>query len=122
MLKDVRSFLGVFPPVMSPRSVTQSGTVITEKGSHWQAVHFVPKSSSAYFLDSYGIVPLVPDIAAFIRRNCIVLDYNRRQLNGLTTNFCGKYCCLFAVYVDRGFTAKQFVGQFDGASSAAADR
>jgi len=23
---------------------------------------------------------------------------------------CGKYCCLFAMYMDRGYTGKQFVG------------
>jgi len=63
-LKDVRSFLGVFPSNMLLRSVTQCYMVIinadphTEKGSHWIAVHFLPKSSSAYFFDSYGIVPL----------------------------------------------------------------
>jgi len=82
------------------------------------SLHFLPISSSAYFFDSYGIVPLVPDIAAFIRRNCTVWDYNRRQLQGLTSNICGKYCCLFALYMDRRFTAKQFVEQFDCASSA----
>ena len=123
-LKDVRSFLGVFPSDMLPRSVTQTGTVIintdphTEKGSHWLAVHFFPKSSSAYYFDSYGILPLVPDIEAFIRRNCTVWDYNKRQLQGLTSNICGKYCCLFALYMDRGFTARQFVGQLEGAASA----
>ena len=99
-----------------PRSVTQTATVIfnddphTEKGSHWLAIHFLPKSSNAYFFDSYGIVPLVPDLTAFIRRNCTVWDCNRRQMQGLTSNVCGKYCCLFAVYTDKGFTPKQFVG------------
>jgi len=29
---------------------------------------FFPKSSTAYYFDSYGILPLVPDIEAFIRR------------------------------------------------------
>jgi len=83
-LKDVRSFLGVFPTDMLHCSVTQSGTGIinadthTEKGSHWLAVHFLPKYSNPYFFDSCGIVPLVPDIAAFIRRNYTVWDYNRR--------------------------------------------
>jgi len=116
--------LGVFPSDMLPRSVTQSGKVIinadphTEKCSHWLAVHFLTKSSSAYFFDSYGIVPVVPDIAAFIRRNCTVWDYNRRHVQGLTSNICGKYCCLFALYMDWGFAAKQFFGRFDGASSA----
>ena len=48
-LMDVRSFLGVFPSDMLPRSVTQTGTVIinidphTEKGSHCLAVHFFSK-------------------------------------------------------------------------------
>jgi len=88
--------LGVFRPDMLPPTVTQSGTVIinadphTEKGSHWLAVHFLPKLLKAYFFASYGIVPLVPDIAAFIRRNFTVRDYNRRQLQSLTSNICGK--------------------------------
>jgi len=107
-IKDVRSFLGVFPSDMLPPSVTQSGTVIiksdphTEKGSHWLAVHYLPKSSSAFFFDSYGIEQLFLDIAAFIRRNSTVSDYDGRQLKGLTSNIYGKYCCLFALYMDRG--------------------
>jgi len=107
---------------MFPRSVTQSGTVIinvdphTKKVSDWPAIHFLPKFSTAYFFGSYVIVPLFPDIASFIQRNCTVWDYNMRQLQCLTNNVCAKYCCPFALYMDRGFTAKQFFGQFDGAS------
>jgi len=58
-LRNVRSFLGVFPSDLLPQSVSQSGTVIinadphTEKGSHLLAVHFRPKSFSAYFFESY---------------------------------------------------------------------
>jgi len=64
--------LGSLLPDMLPRSVTQSGTFIinavhhTENLSHLLAVQFLPKSSRAYFFDSYGIAPLVHDIAAFI--------------------------------------------------------
>jgi len=56
-LKYVISFLRIFPSDMLPRSVTQTGTVIinadphTEKVSQWVAVHFYPKSSSAYYFD-----------------------------------------------------------------------
>jgi hypothetical protein len=28
------------------------------------------------------------------------------------TTVCGKYCCSFALYMDRGYTGKQFVGLF----------
>ena len=85
-LNKVNSFLGVFHSDPLPHSVRQSCTVIinadphTGKGSHWLPVHFRPKSSSSYYFDSYGIVPLVPDIEAFIRRNFTVADYNKRQL------------------------------------------
>jgi len=108
---------------MLPFSITKSGTVIInadrqkEKVSHWLAVNFLPKSSSAYFFGSYGIIPLVHDIAAFMIRNCYVWDYNWRQLQGLKCNVCGKYCCLFAPYIDQGLTVKQFVGIFEGASA-----
>jgi len=115
-LKDVKSFLGVYPSDMLPRSVTRLGTVIinakphTEKSSHWLAVQLRPKSSNAYYLDSYGIVPLVHAIQAFIQRNYITWDHYRHQLQSLTSNNCGKYCCLFVLYMDRGFIPKQFVG------------
>jgi len=122
-LKEVKSFLGVYPSDMLPRSVTRLGTDIinadphTEKCSHWLAVHLRPKFSSVYYFDSYGIVPLVPAIQAFITRNCITWDHNRHQLQNLTINNFGKYCCLFVLYMERGFTTRNFVGLFDGAQA-----
>jgi len=102
-----------------PQSLSQSGTVIinadrhTENGSHWLAVHFRTKTLGAYYFDSYGFLPLVIDIQAFIRRNSTVSNYNKRKLQGLTSNVCGKYCCLFALYTDQGYTPQQFDGRFD---------
>jgi len=122
-LRDVKSFLGVFPSDTLSRSVTHSDMFImnanphTDKRSHRLAVHFLPKSSSALFFDPYRTVKLVPDITAFIQRNFTVWDYNRTQMQGLTHNVWGIYCCLFALYINNRFTAKQFVGQFDRASA-----
>jgi len=45
-------------------------------------------------------------------------DYKRRQLQGLTSDVCGKYCWLFALYMDRGYTAQQFVALFAGRGNA----
>jgi len=73
----------------------------TEEGSHWLAVQFRPKYSSEYYFDSYGIVLFVPDILAFIKRDCTTWDRNKRQLQSPTSEVCGKYCCLFALYMDR---------------------
>jgi hypothetical protein len=75
-LRDVGSFLDVFPSDLLPQSITRTCTLIvsadphTERGSHWLPIRFLPKSASAYYLDSYGLAPLVPFILAFIRRNC----------------------------------------------------
>ena len=115
-LRDVTSFLDVFPSDLLPQSNARTyNTVIvnadprTEIGSYWLAVHFRPKSSNAYYFDSNGILPLVPNIQAFIKRNCTTWDYNRRQLQGLTSDVCGKYCCLFALYIDRGYTQEKYI-------------
>lgn len=91
-MRDVKSILGEFPSYMLPRYVTHTGKVIintdrhTEKVSHWLAIHSLPKSQCNYFFDSYGILPLVPDIIAFIERNCTVWNYDGRHLQGLTSN------------------------------------
>jgi hypothetical protein len=118
-LRDVGSFLGVYPPDLLPQqSIARSGTLIvntdphTESGSHWLAIHFQSRSFTAYYFDSYGVPPLIPSIQASIRRNYTVWDYNSVQLQGPTTTVCGKYCCLFALYMDRGYTPQQFTGSF----------
>ena len=109
-LRNVKSFLDVYASDLLPRSITKSCTVIvnavphTKGGSHWLAVHFRPKFSYAYYFDSYVIVPFVPDILAFVTRNFTFWHRNKRQLQSLTSDVCGKYCCLFALYMDRGYT------------------
>jgi len=75
-LRDVSSFLDVLPSDFLPQSITRTSTDIvnadphTEGSSNWLAVLFRNKSSSAYYFDSYGIVPLEPSIQAFIKRSC----------------------------------------------------
>jgi hypothetical protein len=117
-LRNVRSFLGVYPSDLLPYSIKQTGTVIintdphTQKGSHWLGVHIEPRSSHAYYFDSYGIPPFIPTIQSLLRRNCTVWDYNTVQLQGFTSTVCGHYCCLFALYMERSITPKQFFGLF----------
>jgi len=53
-----------------------------------------------------------------MKRNRKTWDYNRRQLQGLTSDVCGKYCCLFAIYMDWGYTPKQFISLFVACKNA----
>jgi hypothetical protein len=107
--------MGVFPSDLLPHSITVPNTIIvntdnhTQTGTHWLAIRLDARSSTAFYFDSYGLAPDIPDIQSFLRRNCTVLNYNDAQLLGPLSTVCGKYCCLFALYMDRGITSKQFV-------------
>ena len=126
-LKNVRSFLGVYPSDLLPHSIhEQTGTIIlntdphTQEGTHWLAFHFQPKSSTAFFFDSYGQPPPSDlNILTFLKRNYTVWNYNTTSLQGPTSVVCGHCCCLFALYRDEGYTPQQFVRLF---TSSIADR
>ena len=104
--------------------ITRSGTLIvntaphTESGSHWLAIHLQPKSHSSFYFDSYAL-PFIPCTESFLHRNSIVQNYNTVEQQGPTSTVCGKYCCLFALHMDRGYTPRQYVGLLP---TAAADR
>jgi len=55
----------------------------------------------------------VPDILAFVTRNCTTWDRIKGTPQCLTSDVCGKYCSLFALYMDLGYTPQQFVALFD---------
>ena len=59
-LRDVNFFVGL-PIDLLPHSVAKIRTIsvnahhYTEGGSHWLAIGLTPRSSKAYYFDSYGI-------------------------------------------------------------------
>ena len=98
----VKSCLGVFPSDLLPSFIPQHDcTVIvnadphTKGGSHWLAIHFEPRTSKAFYFDSFGQKPYISNIQDLIRNNSTVQEYNTVRLQGLTTTLCGQYCCLF---------------------------
>jgi hypothetical protein len=66
-LRDVGSFLGLFPSDLLPQhSIARSGTLIVntdphiESGSHWLAIHFESSSFTAYNLIPMAFLHLFP--------------------------------------------------------------
>ena len=122
-LTDVTSFLGGYPSNILPPSITRSATLIVNtdpliaKRTHWLGIHPQPRSYSGYFFDSYGLPPLIPSILTFLRRTCSVWEYNTTQLQEWTCNVCEHYCCIFALYMHRGYSPRQFEGLFDPATA-----
>ena len=54
--------------------------------------------------------PKYPD---FLAPRVLRLGIHTTLQQGWTSTVCGEYCCLFAYYMDHGYTPKQFVGLFD---------
>jgi hypothetical protein len=117
-LWNVDSFLGVFPSDLLPHSITRAGTLIVntdphaEMGSHWLPINFQPKSYSALYFDTYGLFLYLYSIQSFLRRSSSVWDLNTTQPQVLVSSVCGHYCCLFALYMDRGYTRHNFINLF----------
>ena len=119
-LNNVKSFLGVFPSDLLPHPLPQQHCTVLiitvphiEIGSHWLAIRFEPRSSRAFYFDSFGRPPYIANIQDFLRRNFTVREYNAIRLQSPTTTLCGHYFCLFALHVDRGYSPKHFVSLFN---------
>jgi hypothetical protein len=123
--RNVNSFFDIFPsdllisscPVHKPCTLVVNADTHTEGISHWLAIRLSLHSWSAYYFDSYGIVPLVPSIQAFIRRNCTTCDYNKRQMQGLTSDVCGQYA-VFSPSTLTGVHPQQFITLFASRANA----
>lgn len=114
-LRRVEGFAGVYPSDCLPQFVHHNSFYVVNfdpsslPGSHWVAVDF---KNGVYF-DSYGLPPLVPSIAKFIRRNCTFWTFNKTQLQDDESAVCGQYVCMFVHQTSRGVSLKQFVDQFN---------
>lgn len=114
-LKNVPSFHGVYPSDLLPKNINYGTYIInfdshTQKGSHWVAVFVLPLRG--YYFDSYGLYPPLTSILQFIKRHCITWNYNQRQLQGPTTDTCGHYASLFALFMDRGYSPMEYINLF----------
>jgi hypothetical protein len=101
---------------MLPHSITEPRTAFvntvahTQVGTHWLAIRLEPRTSLHSTLISMTYPPQIHDIQLFLRRNCTVLHYNKAQLQGPLSTVCDKYCCLFVLYMVKGYTGREFVG------------
>ena len=82
--------------------------------THWLAVSFSNSGYAEYF-DLYGLPPYKLKIMAYFQRHSISWTFNRRRLQGLTTNVCGHYCCIYVLHRARGLSMTSFVNMFSPA-------
>jgi len=80
-------------------------------GAHCVAL-CISDSGYAEYFDSYGSPPYRLEIIAFLQRHSISWTFNRNRLQGLTSNVCGHYCCIYVLHKAGGQTMTSFVDMF----------
>ena len=106
-------FLGVFSADTIPqRQLIKRGRFIViinlgekkGKGDNIPVGHFVTvcaDPSRLQYLDPYGLPCLQPRVRSFVSQCNRPVYENLQQLQTLKSNYCGFYCLLFALYLDR---------------------
>ena len=114
LTKDVKYFQGVYPIDLLTSTLTKPLIIIISldkpymPGSHCVAVCLSDFRYAEYF-DSYGLPPYKLEIMAYLQRHSISCTFNRHILQGLTSNVCGHYCCIYALHRARGICVTSFV-------------
>lgn len=117
LTKHVKYFQGVYPIDLLPSTIIKPSIIIINldkhymPGSHWVAL-CISESGYADYFDSYGFPPFKHEIIAYLQRHSVSWKFNRHRLQGLTSNVCGHFCCLYAFHRAKGHSMTSFVNMF----------
>lgn len=109
--------VGVYPADRVPRVWTRSTAIVANTdehnrpGEHWVAFFLDEHGTGTYF-DSYGIPPLDSGFLLRLRRNSTIHRWNTQQLQGIFSQTCGQYSCVFLYYMCIGYDLNQFLTLF----------
>lgn len=110
-------FKGVFPCDSMPNSFRLPATFVInlsqhdEPGTHWVAL-YISETGNAFYFDSFGLKPSNFHINAFIKVHAKSVRYNNKQLQHITSNKCGRFCCVFVVSVLKNCSIDSFIARF----------
>lgn len=110
-------FKGVFACDQLPEKFSLPAAFIinlskkSEGGSHWVAMYF-DRNSQSYFFDSFGLRPKNKYILNFIKSHSKKTQFNKIQLQHITSTKCGKFCCVFIAAILLNKTIKAFIKKF----------
>lgn len=110
-------FKGVFPCDSLPHSFKLPAVFVInlschdEAGSHWVAL-YISESGNAFYFDSFGLKPSNFHINAFLKIHAKSVTYNKRQIQHISSNKCGRFCCVFAVAALKKCPLDSFINRF----------
>lgn len=110
-------FKGVFPCDSLPKNFKLPAAFVinlsqhNEPGSHWLSL-YIDERGGAYYFDSFGLEPSNFHIRAFIKIHAKSVRYNKRQLQHISSNKCGRFCCVFVVAILKNCVIDNFFSHF----------
>lgn len=110
-------FKGVFPCDCLPNNFSLPAAFVInlsphdEPGSHWVAL-YISENGCGFYFDSFGLKPTNFHINSFIRMHCKSARYNKNQLQHISSNKCGRFCCVFVTLVLKSCSIDNFLMRF----------
>lgn len=108
---------GVYPADRLPRVWTRSTAIVANTdehdraGQHWVAFYIDKHGTGTYF-DNYGLPPLDSRFLHRLRRNSTTHRWNITPLQGMLSQTCGQYCCVFLYFMCSGYNFNRFLNLF----------
>lgn len=110
-------FKGVFPCDGLPTSFRVPAAFVInlsahdEAGTHWVAL-YISQCGNAFYFDSFGVKPTNCHIIAFLKMHTKRVGYNKKQIQHISSNKCGQFCCIFVVNVLKECSIDNFLTRF----------
>ena len=111
-------YLGTFAFDKLPQIVRYPSCLIfnthksNQSGEHWLAIYY-NKNKSCYFFDSMGFHPNHYNITEYLKSTSTFFTYNKKQIQGIFSTYCGYYCINFLLTRSRNISLKEFFKYFD---------
>lgn len=115
-MRDVKSFLGVFPIDKIPKVNNSRWSMIvnlepsTMGGSHWVALYNKPSNKYLYYFDSFS---MPPPTAIMKLKSLKPIVYNSSMIQAMASTSCGYFCMAFIRWLEADRDYLDFVQYFD---------
>lgn len=95
-------FKGVFACDDLPNNISLPAAFVVnlsskkERGSHWIGI-YIDKFGTGYYFDSFALPVNNRFISCFLKMHTKNVIINKTQIQHVSSNKCGKYCCMFII-------------------------
>ena len=110
--RRVKDFDGVFSVDTlpdRPRILVANTDPSNEPGRHWVCIRI--EGGRGEFFDSFGRRPNAL-FGRYLNRHCWLWTYNDRQIQSVTSKFCGHYCVCYCLLRSSGIDMRKIMSSF----------